>query len=108
MNPKIPADYDEVARWLRNFATSHAKREDSRAEAYLEMEEAREGRSYGLRLVLGPTAHPSRGEPPLELAYPEVVEGRTRFAWCHALAERIRTSIRQLASRVPAGANQSA
>ncbi|MGH7321340.1 MAG: hypothetical protein ACRELA_17175 [Candidatus Rokuibacteriota bacterium] len=108
MNPAIPADYEEGARWLRNFATSHAKREDSRAQAHLEREEAREGRSYGLRLVLGPTAHPPRGEPPLELGYAEVVEGRTHLAWCHALAERIRASIRQLAGRLPAGAHRSA
>ena len=29
-------DYDEVARWLSNFVTSHAKRENPRVEAVVE------------------------------------------------------------------------
>ena len=46
-------DYHEVARWLANFATSHAKREDLRAECVLDTEGAREGKSYGLRVRVG-------------------------------------------------------
>jgi hypothetical protein len=97
MNPKIPVDYDEVARWLRNFAVSHAKREHPQAEAVLETGDERQGRSYGLRLVLAGRSHPAPGAPPLEFGYAEVVEGRTRFAWCETLAQRIREETRRLA-----------
>ena len=45
--------YDEVARWLKNFLTSHGKREDPRAEVILESGDEREGRSYAARLRLG-------------------------------------------------------
>ena len=36
-------DYDEVARWLRNFVSSHAKRENPRVEAVVEAGRGREG-----------------------------------------------------------------
>lgn len=103
MNPRIPAGYAEVGRWLWNFATSHAKRESPRLEATVEMADAREGRSYGLRLALGALTEPPAGEPPVELAYPDVAEDRTRFAWCEALAERIRADARRLLARAPGG-----
>lgn len=108
MNPRIPADYAEVGRWLYNFATSHGKRESPRIEAHLEMEDARHGRSYGLRLLLGALAFPPLGESPLELAYPDVADGRTRLAWCEELAARIRAAARELVSRAQRGRSHSA
>ncbi|MBI2460455.1 MAG: hypothetical protein HYV61_02820 [Candidatus Rokubacteria bacterium] len=96
MNPRIPASYEEIGRWLRGFAISHAKRESPRIEAVVEMEEEREGRSYGLRLVLGALALPPRDQPPFEFSYAEVRDGRTRFAWCEALARRLRGEARRL------------
>lgn len=98
MNPRVEASYEELGRWLGNFATSHGKRESPRVEAIVEMDDAREGRSYGLRLVLGGLVHPPAASPPIEFAYAEVVEGRTRLAWCEALAGRIRADVRRLAA----------
>jgi len=108
VNPRIPADYEEVGRWLRSFAASHGKREDSRLEASVEMGDAREGRSYGLRFVLGSLTSPPPGEPPAELGYREVAEGRTRFAWCEALAERIRRDAHRLSEVVKPGGSGAA
>lgn len=108
MNPKIPADYREVGRWLWGVATSHAKRESSRLEAVVEMEGAREGRSYGLRLVLGGVTLPPAGESPAELTYTEVAEGRARFAWCDTLSRRIRADSRRLVESARASGSQSA
>lgn len=96
MNPKIPASYGEVGRWLHGFAVSHAKRESPRIEAVVEMEEEREGKSYGLRLALGALTLPPRDAPPIEFSYEEVREGRARFAWCEALARRLRAEARRL------------
>ncbi len=109
MNPKIPADYAEIGRWLRGFAASHGKREDPRVEVSVEMEGVYEGRAYGVRAFLGGAAAPPVTEPPLELGYREVAEGRTRFDWCEALAARLRASARRLregldGSLPPAGA----
>jgi hypothetical protein len=98
MNPKIPVAYGDVARWLHNFAVSHAKREDARAEALVDTGEEREGHSYGLRLVLNGRMYPPADAPPLEFGYAEVAEGRTRFAWCEALAQRLRGEMRRLAA----------
>ena len=36
MNPKIAVGYEDVARWLRNFATSHGKR-DNKLEVLAEI-----------------------------------------------------------------------
>jgi hypothetical protein len=99
MNPAIPMAYGEVGRWLWNFALAHAKREHPRIEAVVHMDGAREGRSYGLRLLLGPEAEPPASEPPIELEFQAVLEGRARFAWCQALAEQIRERARHLATR---------
>jgi hypothetical protein len=96
VNPRIPTDYREAARWLRGFAAGHAKRESPRIEAHVEMEGPREGRSFGLRLALGGLIRPPAEAPPIELALADVVEGRTRFAWCDALAQRIRAEARAL------------
>jgi hypothetical protein len=85
--------YDEVARWVRNFATSHAKREDPRVEAELDDSGERDGRSYGLRLRLG-----TRVSPLLELSYPEVAQNRGSLAWCAAQAARVRQLAKGLVS----------
>jgi hypothetical protein len=96
MNPRIPADYHEIGDWLASFARSHAKREDARTEVMLATEERHDRRSYGVRLTLGARVHPPLDAPPIELEFSEVVEGRTRFAWCEALGARIRAAAREL------------
>jgi hypothetical protein len=88
--------YDEVGRWLANFLTSHAKRENPRAEVSLDLGEEREGRSYGVRLRVG-----RRLGPVIELDYRDAAEHRETLAWCRALADRIRRLVRELSS--PAG-----
>jgi len=88
-------DYEEVARWLRNFVTSHAKRENLRAEAVVEPEGPREGERYGVRLRLGETWSPPIEEAPLDLSYEVVAKNRGELAWCAALAERIRALARE-------------
>ena len=93
-------DYDEVARWLGNFVTSHAKRENLRVEAVLEAEGPREGKSYGVRLRLGDELRPAADVAPLELAFAEVASGRGSLVWCDALAERVRALAREFS---PAG-----
>jgi hypothetical protein len=102
MNPKIAVGYEDVARWLHNFATSHAKREHPRAEVIVDTGGDREGRSYGLRLVLDARRHPPADQPPLEFGFAEVAEGRTRFAWCESLAQRIRGEVHRLVASEPA------
>lgn len=88
--------YEEVARWLWNFATSHAKRESPLVEAVLETPEERAGKSYGLRLRLGDRHFPALNQPSIEFAYPEVAEGKASFAWCDAWAGRVRGWAREL------------
>lgn len=88
--------YEEVARWLRNFVVSHAKRESPRVEAVVEAEEEREGKSYGVRVRLGDRFLPPLDQLPTELTYPEVAEGKASFAWCEALARRVRGLAREL------------
>jgi hypothetical protein len=89
-------DYDEVARWLRNFVTSHAKREDVRVETLVEAGGPREARSYGIRVARGERLAPPETEPPLDLAFSEVRDKRGGLAWCGALADRVRALARQL------------
>jgi hypothetical protein len=91
-------DYEEVARWLRNFIVAHAKREDLRVEADVDTDGPREGRSYGVRLRLGEGLRPTPPEPPVELAFPEVAEKRGSLAWCSGLAERVRQLARELSA----------
>lgn len=88
--------YDEVGRWLWNFAASHAKRESPRVEGVVEAGEEREGKSYGVRLRLGDRFLPPLDQPPVELAYAEVADGKASFAWCDALARRVRGWAREL------------
>ena len=77
--------YHEVARWLWNFLTSHAKRVDPRLEVELEAGDEREGKSYGARLRFGRLV-----SPVMEFDYREVADNRGSLAWCSALAERTR------------------
>ncbi|MFQ5829308.1 MAG: hypothetical protein ACE5JD_09155 [Candidatus Methylomirabilia bacterium] len=90
------SSYDEVGRWLLNFANSHAKRESPRLEGLVENTEERKGRSYGLRLRIGDRVIPPLDQSPAELAYPEVSDGRSSFVWCDDLAKRIRGWAREL------------
>jgi hypothetical protein len=101
MNPAIPMTYAELGRWLENFVTSHARREHPGIVVHVDMEEARGQRSCGLRLALGDRAYPPVGAPPIELDAKEVADGRTRFAWCEALAQRIRADARRLLAQEP-------
>jgi hypothetical protein len=78
-------DYHEVARWLENFAISHAKREDLRAECALDTEGPREGTSYGLRVRVG-----DRLSSEIALGFDDVAAGRGSMAWCRFLADRVR------------------
>ena len=93
-------DYDEVARWLGNFVTSHAKRENLRVEAVLEADGPRQGQRYGVRLRLGDELRPAADGAPLELAFTEVASSRGSLVWCDALAARVRALAREFS---PAG-----
>ena len=83
--------YDEVARWLANFLTSHAKRENVHAEVELDTGEEREEKSYGARVRLG-----ERLSPPIEFDYPDVARNRGTLEWCATLAARTRAIVRDL------------
>ncbi|HEV8639996.1 MAG TPA: hypothetical protein VGV13_02745 [Methylomirabilota bacterium] len=83
--------YDEVARWLWNFLTSHAKREHPRFEVLLDAGDEREGKSYGARLRLG-----DRLSPVFEFDFKEVADNRGGLAWCRAMAELTRTRAREM------------
>jgi hypothetical protein len=83
--------YDEVARWLRNFLTSHAKRENARAEVELEAGDEREGKSYAARARLG-----GRRTPPIEFEFGDVAQNRGSLQWCATLAARMREVVRDL------------
>ena len=96
MNPSIPTDYQETGTWLAGFVRSHAKRESPRIEVLLDTAGPREGHAYAVRLSLDGRVVPSSGSPPIELHFQEVADGRTRFAWCAALGERIRIAAREL------------
>ena len=78
-------DYHEVARWLGNFATSHAKREDLRAECVLDTDGQRKGTSYGLRVRVA-----DRLSSEIELPFADVAASRGGMAWCQSLAGRVR------------------
>jgi hypothetical protein len=81
--------YAEVGRWLGNFLTSHAKRENPRAEVSLDAGDERECRSYGVRLRVV-----RRLGPVVELDYRDVADHREVLAWCRALADRTRRQVR--------------
>jgi hypothetical protein len=91
--------YDEVARWLWNFLTSHAKRVDPCLEVLLEAGDDREGRSYAARLRRGATLGPA-----IELDFHEVAARRGDLAWCTALADRTSTLAREHPLEAPAAA----
>ncbi|HUM14587.1 MAG TPA: hypothetical protein VL086_02765 [Candidatus Nitrosotalea sp.] len=91
-------DYEEVARWLRNFVVAHAKRENLRVEAVVDTDGAREGQSYGVRLRLGEGLRPVPPAPPVELGFPEVAENRGSLAWCSGLAGRVRGLAREFSA----------
>jgi hypothetical protein len=80
-------DYGEVARWLANFVTSHAKRESPRVEAVVDAEGERENRSYGVRLRLGARVLPPPGAPPLELDFADALARRVRELARRLIAE---------------------
>jgi len=79
--------YDEVARWLWNFLTSHAKREHPRIEVALEHVD---GRLYRAQLTFG-----DRRSPELEFDYRDVAELRGNLDWCRELAGRVRQLARE-------------
>jgi len=85
--------YDEVTRWLHNFLTSHAKRENVHVEVELAAGDGRVGRSFGARLRLG-----ARLTPLVEFDFQEVAQNRGGLAWCAALAARTRAAVRELAA----------
>jgi hypothetical protein len=87
--------YEEVARWLHNFLTSHAKREQFKAEVDLDAGDEREGKSYGARIKLG--EHTS---DVIELDYPTVADRRGELQWCRELAERARAAVKNLTRSV--------
>ena len=84
-------DYEEVSRWLWNFLTSHAKRENPRIEVVLDDASERDGVSYGARLRLH-----DRFSPLIEFDFKEVTERRESLAWCSDLAARTRARAREL------------
>jgi len=88
--------YEDVARWLRNFLVSHAKREDPRVEVVFEAGDEREGASYAARLRLD-----ERLSAVLEFDYKEVADNRGALAWCAALAQRTREQARGLLGDTP-------
>ena len=85
--------YEEVTRWLHNFLTSHAKRENVHVEVELVAGDERAGKSYGARLRLE-----ARLTPLVEFDFQEVAQNRGSLAWCTALAERTRAIVRDLVS----------
>ena len=87
--------YDDVARWLHNFLTSHAKREQYRAEVDLESGDEREGKSYAARIRLG-----AQVSEPIEFEYQTVADRRGELQWCRDLAERTRQTVRDLGRSV--------
>ena len=83
--------YDEVARWLWNFLTAHAKRENLHAEVELDSGEEREGKSYAARVRLG-----DRFTAPIEFEFADVAPHRENLDWCATLARRVREVVRDL------------
>ena len=81
--------YEEVARWLKNFLTSHAKREQLRAEVVFDDDDALEGRAYRARIRVGDCV-----SEPMELQYDDVAAHRGELAWCAALAQRTRAQVK--------------
>jgi hypothetical protein len=87
--------YEDVARWLHNFLTSHAKRENFRAEVSLETGDERDEKSYGARVRLG-----EQVSDLIEFDYRTVADHRGELQWCRDLAERTRQAVRDLGRSV--------
>lgn len=85
--------YNDVARWLRNFLLSHAKRENVRAEVEVDAGEEREGTSYAGRVRVG-----QRVSAPIELEFADVAANRGSLEWCARLAALTREVVRDLKS----------
>ena len=85
-------DYREVARWLENFVTSHAKRENLHAECALETDGPHEGAGYALRVKVG-----ERLSSEIKFGFGDVAAGRGSMVWCRALADRVRGLVREAA-----------
>ena len=83
--------YDDVGRWLSNFLTAHAKRENVHAEVELEAGDGQEETSYAARVRLGPGA-----SAPIELEFADVARNRGSLEWCATLAARVREVVRDL------------
>jgi hypothetical protein len=83
--------YDDVSRWLRNFLTVHAKREDPRMEVALDTGGDLEGQGYRARVRFG-----ERLGEPMTLEYRDVADNRGTLSWCAALAGRVRELARAL------------
>jgi len=94
-------EYEEVARWLRNFVLSHAKRENLRVEAVVDTAGPREGHSFGVRLRLGEGLRPAPPAPPVELDFSDVARNRGTLAWCSSLAARVRGLAREFSPAAP-------
>jgi hypothetical protein len=92
--------YEEVARWLWNFLTAHAKRVDPRIEVVLDTEGEREGNSYGAQLSFRRHLSPTR-----EFDFREVAENRGSLAWCSDLAERTKALARELVAATQGAAD---
>jgi hypothetical protein len=83
--------YDDVSRWLGNFLTVHAKREDPRMEVVLDSGGDLEGQAYRARARFG-----ERFSEPMTFEYRDVADNRGTLAWCAALAARVRDLARSL------------
>jgi len=88
--------YSEVARWLRVFLNSHAKREHPRVEAMVDTSGDHENKSYGTRLRLG-----DQVSAEVEFAFKDLADHRGGMAWCQALADATRARVRELHPGAP-------
>ena len=89
-------DYEEVRRWLANFALSHAKRESPRLEAIVGAGGSDEGERYAIRLRLGEVLLPPPGADAMVVSFAEARDQRGSMAWCQTLAGRVRALAREL------------
>jgi len=87
--------YEDVARWLHNFLTSHAKRENFKAEIELDAGDERQGNSYGARVRVG-----DAGADIVEFEYRTVADRRGELQWCRELADHTRQIVQDLARAV--------
>lgn len=87
--------YQEVARWLRLFLNSHAKRESPRVEGSVETVDAREA-TYVVSVRCG-----DRVSERVTLDAATVAAQRGNLAWCQALAARARGWAREVLEATP-------